>query len=598
MDKPKTGSLKKKNIKNIRNQKIKASDIKMFILKKLKSKIMSIKRIGNKYMRMKSIKGNQKKILWNRVDWKNVQATVGTIMKEPKRVIAIGFISVMLMSGVGVAQSLILSIGSDMSIASDDEVGYVEVVINNQVVGYVPSVSVGQTMVEVARINLIERIGYDPELTQNIKYNPQHGEQVIFTDEKELLQILENTMYASIENHKVKGFVMKIGDDFTVALESEEALKAVLVGAQKVYLEDESTVSVEMKRDPHNALVMKPEIKVLQKELIVDRNFLTSATLSDTAENEETGKVFQSVVKEISLEQQIVVIEAFINADEIVDVETATAMITKENEKVKTYTVQTGDSPSVIAMSNGMTTRELYDLNAGLEERASKIQIGEELIVMVPEPELFVSSVEEVVYTEIIDKHKIYVDNPNAYIGTDEVLEPGIEGVLEVHALIKKLNGKEFDRVILEETVISEPTTEKVLRGSKALPITNATGTFQVPMIKYKLTSKFGPRWGRMHTGIDLAGPRGTEIKAADGGRVIAAGWDGGYGYRVVIDHGNGMTSLYAHCSSIYVKVGQDVGKYERIAAVGNTGNSTGPHLHFEIHVNGVRKDPMKYLKF
>ncbi|VDN48047.1 conserved protein of unknown function [Petrocella atlantisensis] len=596
MDKSESNSLKKKFFMHL---KMKTMDIKKLILKTLELKTINFKTIKFKNINMKSFKLNKKMINWKRIDWKNFKATVGTIMKEPKRVIAIGFVSVMLISGIGITQSLVISMGSDVTMASDDEeVSYVEVMMNNQVLGYVPSVSVGQNMVEAARVNLIERMGYDPELTQDIKYIPQHGEKMIFTDEKELLEILENTMYAAIEDIKVKGFVMKIGDDFTVALESEEALKAVLEGAQKVYLEDESTVSVEMKKDPHNTLVMKPEIKVLQKELTVDRNFLTSATLSATAESEESGKVFESVVKEISLEQQIVVIEAFVNADEIVDVETATSMITKENEKVKTYTVQTGDSPSVIALSNGMTTRELYDLNAGLEERASKIQIGEELIVMVPEPELFVSSVEEVVYTEIIDKHKVYVDNPNAYIGTDEVLEPGVEGVLEVHALIKKLNGKEFDRVILEETVISEPTTEKILRGSKALPITNATGTFQVPMIKYRLTSKFGPRWGRMHTGIDLAGPRGTEIKAADGGRVIAAGWDGGYGYRVVIDHGNGMTSLYAHASAIYVKVGQDVGKYERIAAVGNTGNSTGPHLHFEIHVNGVRKDPMKYLKF
>ena len=595
MDKSKISTKKTKN----NNLKIKTMTMKNFVLKVLKTKKINLKSIHLKPMFMKKAKLNIKRMSWKKIDWKNFKATVETIMKEPKRVIAMGFVSIMLLSGVGVTESLVMSMRSDISLASDNEaVSYVEVILNNQVVGYVPSVTVGQSMVEAARMNLIERMGYDPELTHDIIYNPKHGEQMNFTDEKELLEVLENTMYASITDVKVKGFVMKIGDDFTVALESEEALKAVLEGAQKVYLEEESTVSVELKRDPHNTLVMKPEIKVLQKELSVDRNFLTSATLSDTAENEESGKVFQSVVKEISLEQQVVVIEAFVNADEIVDVETATTMITKENEKVKTYTVQTGDSPSVIAMTNGMTTRELYDLNVGLEARASKIQIGEELIVMVPEPELFVSSVEEVVYTEIIDKHKIYVDNPNAYIGTDEVLEPGVEGVLEVHALIKKINGKEFDRVILEETVISEPTTEKILRGSKALPITNATGTFQVPMIKYKLTSKFGPRWGRMHTGIDLAGPRGTEIKAADGGRVIAAGWDGGYGYRVVIDHGNGMTSLYAHCSSIYVKVGQDVGKYERIAAVGNTGNSTGPHLHFEIHVNGVRKDPMKYLKF
>lgn len=96
----------------------------------------------------------------------------------------------------------------------------------------------------------------------------------------------------------------------------------------------------------------------------------------------------------------------------------------------------------------------------------------------------------------------------------------------------------------------------------------------------------------RMHTGVDIAAPSGTAIKAAGAGRVISAGYRNGYGNTVVIDHGGGISTLYAHCSRIYVSVGKDVKQGDRIAAVGSTGYSTGPHLHFEVRKNGKPVDP------
>jgi murein DD-endopeptidase MepM/ murein hydrolase activator NlpD len=110
------------------------------------------------------------------------------------------------------------------------------------------------------------------------------------------------------------------------------------------------------------------------------------------------------------------------------------------------------------------------------------------------------------------------------------------------------------------------------------------------------VVSGFGMRWGRMHEGIDIAASSGTPIWAAAAGTVIHAGWLGGYGNLVVVDHGNGLATAYAHASAILVSVGQHVGQGETIALVGTTGNSTGPHLHFEVRVNGVAVDPLLYL--
>lgn len=110
------------------------------------------------------------------------------------------------------------------------------------------------------------------------------------------------------------------------------------------------------------------------------------------------------------------------------------------------------------------------------------------------------------------------------------------------------------------------------------------------------LTSGFGYRWGRMHEGIDIAVPSGTPVAAAASGTVIWAGWQGGYGNLVVIDHGGGIATAYGHNTSVTVSVGQQVGQGSIIAYSGSTGRSTGPHVHFEVRVNGSAVDPMGYL--
>ncbi|MFC1637707.1 murein hydrolase activator EnvC family protein, partial [Candidatus Margulisiibacteriota bacterium] len=121
--------------------------------------------------------------------------------------------------------------------------------------------------------------------------------------------------------------------------------------------------------------------------------------------------------------------------------------------------------------------------------------------------------------------------------------------------------------------------------------------------LRGRMTSRFGyrrhPIWGgrHFHTGIDMAGKFGTAIKAADSGEVIFAGWWDGYGKAVVIDHGRKTTTVYAHLSRIYKTVGAVVAKGQVIGLTGNTGYSTGPHLHFEVRKNGKPVDPMKFLK-
>ena len=112
------------------------------------------------------------------------------------------------------------------------------------------------------------------------------------------------------------------------------------------------------------------------------------------------------------------------------------------------------------------------------------------------------------------------------------------------------------------------------------------------------LTSRFGSRWGSTHTGIDVGAPTGTNIKAAAGGTVIFSGWKGTLGKLVVISHGNGIQTYYGHCSSLLVSSGETISAGQLVAKVGSTGRSTGPHLHFEIRVNGAAINPQSYIGY
>lgn len=132
---------------------------------------------------------------------------------------------------------------------------------------------------------------------------------------------------------------------------------------------------------------------------------------------------------------------------------------------------------------------------------------------------------------------------------------------------------------------------------SSATPSATVEGIGLIKPLSGVITSRYGPRWGRTHKGLDIATSTGTTIAAAAGGTVTFSGWDThGLGYAVKINHGNGVETVYGHCSKLYVKVGQTVSQGEAICAVGSTGNSTGPHLHLEIRLNGVAQNPQLYL--
>ena len=183
------------------------------------------------------------------------------------------------------------------------------------------------------------------------------------------------------------------------------------------------------------------------------------------------------------------------------------------------------------------------------------------------------------------------------YIGDTKIIQQGKNGLRYIKYYSVKVNGEEVEKTVLSEKIISEPIKQIELIGTKEPPSKVGTGDFAQPT-SGTLTSEFGPRWNREHCGIDIGASVGTMIYASDNGTVTYSQYnDGGYGYMVKIDHANGYETYYAHCSELLVNEGDVVAKGDPIAKVGNTGRSTGPHLHFEVRKNDKPQNPLKYIK-
>ena len=211
------------------------------------------------------------------------------------------------------------------------------------------------------------------------------------------------------------------------------------------------------------------------------------------------------------------------------------------------------------------------------------------------QPLLTVHNEKEVVEEEVIPFETKTVQDNTLFKGTSRVKQAGVNGLRRRTVIVTYHNGLEIARDEGEYTVITEPVQKIVNEGTRKAGDIGSAPSFRWPLTG-RISSKFGPRWGKEHQGIDIAVSEGTNVRAAAGGTVLRAFNNGGYGLFVEIDHGSGWVTRYAHNSKLLVKPGQEVVRGEVVALSGNTGNSTGPHLHFEIRRGGTPVDPQLYL--
>lgn len=324
----------------------------------------------------------------------------------------------------------------------------------------------------------------------------------------------------------------------------------------------------------------KPEVKAL--------SFSDQAQAQGTAAAD--GQMADGVLS-IGFIEEIGTETVQVEPSQITDPEEVYKKLTAGDTKETQYTVQAGDCVGCIANKFGISPEVIYHNNPWIEDDV--IRIGDVLDLTVLQPALTVETVENVTEIEIIEPSIIIEKNDEMRAGEQKVIREGLAGKKQVTYQLTKQNGYLMMEDIVSEQVIEEPIDTIIQKGTKVI-LGEGTGKFAYPVKGYTITSKFGKRWGRQHKGIDLIGNK--NILASDNGVVEFVGTKSGYGKMVLINHKNGFKTLYAHMSSLSVKKGQIVEKGEKLGIMGNTGNSKGTHLHFEIHKNGTPQNPLNHL--
>lgn len=261
--------------------------------------------------------------------------------------------------------------------------------------------------------------------------------------------------------------------------------------------------------------------------------------------------------------------------------------------------IEPENKPMVMAAEDGQAepqeTANLETLEFANEIRISENYRKQETVsvedaVALIKDALQVVAVEEEVYTEEVPYETIYVQDENSYTDEQVVTQKGQNGSNRITAKVTKQNGQEVSRTVTSKEVLAEPVAQVIAVGTKVRPV------YALPLANAVISDVYGPRWGTVHYGMDFSCGIGTQVLASADGTVTEAYYHRDFGNTVLITHANGTQTRYAHMSELLVQSGDSVKQGQVIGLSGNTGDSTGPHLHFEIIVDGNRVDPQGYL--
>lgn len=479
------------------------------------------------------------------------------------------------------------------------------VILNDQEVGTVSRPEEAESLVREAR----RQIAMGSEELMLMESNLEViGSEVLWgktDDPGQITQRMVEVLTASVKETLHRSYVVKI-NEFMINLASKEDAVSLLQAALDKY-DSESRYQVELQLDNSRELpVLTTQIRTEEeaeaetREVISMEAGLQADLMTVFEEAEPIGdKDFEDYeLGLISMEygDTIEVVEAYLKEEEISDLNIAIREVTQDEEKSDVYEVIPGDTLSEIAIKTNIPMDRLIEMNDSLEDENSMIRAGEELIITVPEPKLAVVRQEEMYYEEDYEEEVIYIDNDNWYTTERKTLQEPSAGHRKVIAVVTFENDKEIAKDIIKEEVTYEAVPKIVERGTKIPP------TYIKPIAGGRLSSGFGRRnrptrgASTYHKGVDWATPTGTAVNASCGGTVAKAGWGSGYGYVVYINHPDGRQTRYGHLSKVLVSAGQTVTQGQKIALSGNTGVSTGPHLHFEILINGSQVNPLSYL--
>ena len=311
-------------------------------------------------------------------------------------------------------------------------------------------------------------------------------------------------------------------------------------------------------------------------------------------ENKET-------IESVRFEGKITFRNKQVAVEEIVPLSDALQLLLGGGLQEKTYIVQEGDTFWDIAAKYDLQVDELLQANAHLT--AENLKPGQEIKLTTFEPLLKVVITSNLVTNEVLPYETKTKYDSSLDSGKTKVVQDGKNGEARVVYRIVRENGRIVKKEEIERTVVKEPEAKVVAKGTRTLLASRGStsrgsggGVLRWP-VGGAITSPYGYRGSEFHSGLDIGANHGAAVGAAASGRVTSAGWYGNYGYMVTIDHGGGLVTRYAHLSQINVSSGQSVSSGQIIGRVGSTGRARGPHLHFEVLVNGSQRNPLNYLR-
>lgn len=441
------------------------------------------------------------------------------------------------------------------------------------------------------------------------------GEEILYgyvDDPQEVYDNILLALQAGIRETGVSSYTLKM-EEYMVNLASVEDMEQLLQAVVSKY-DSEAKFGVDIVQDENRLFnvftanvvdrqrqsVEQEELRQQEQQPFLQAGIAAQLTELFAQDEEKEDKDFEDYelgIVSMNFAEKVEIVEAYLPQSQLQPLDKAIVELTMEQETVGTYEVQRGDTLSEIAIKVNIPMDDIVAMNDSLETIHTTIRAGQELIITVPEPKVSVERQEVNYYEEIYDAPVEYIDRDDWFTTQTNVIQQPHAGVRKVVAQENYENDRLTEREILKEELVVKAVAKIVERGTKVPP------TYIKPISGGRASSGFGRRKAptkgasTYHKGQDWATPVGTTVVASCGGRVVKAGWGSGYGYVVYIDHEDGKQTRYAHLSKILVKVGDYVKQGQRIALSGNTGITSGPHVHFEILVGGKQVNPWNYLK-
>lgn len=491
---------------------------------------------------------------------KRVLARPLAMRREEQALVLIATITLSSIGGIGVAQA---------------KGGYYEIDVAGQSVGYVKNPKNVEAAISLAKEDYHKKTGKTavrPVITPEVE---KRG----VSDKEKPLQMHE---LADKLSNEVEWVVLTpaivLPDGTTLAVEDEKTAKLILT---EIVQEAEAR---SMENMPNQMEAPRPKLENADAELS-DLALLSDEQLP--LEDTTFALGHTDIYDKVKVE------DAEVNESEVLTKDEALAQIKKGRMMPHNHVLSEGEDSQKVAELWQITPERVNELNPEL--LSGPLNPGMKITVERLEPLIRDHQIITEVRQEYTPFEVSYLDDPELMIGEYKVETPGKAGVKTVTATVERVAGFEQSRTVEEEIYNRAPENAIVRRG-----------TAETPGVAWPLegvlTSPFGERtwangFSEFHRGIDIAAPSGMPVKAAKSGIITYAAEMGSYGNVVFINHGDGLSTRYAHLSEINCEVGDEVRMGDVIGLVGSTGNSTGPHLHFETLIDGSPKNPMHFLK-